>query len=623
MLRLIRYAYGLSPHNTITVLSARIAFALLLVTVPVLAGQAIGRLPVALVQGVDTFLILSVTGLVSAFLLAQLASVLAETALANLTSLVDKETTLSIGRALSSGTDISRLEDPTVTATVQLVRSRRMEIESAIRLGMGPSIQALIRMSGTIIAIGVTLNWWSALSLAIVVAAEVVYISRRTLHDMDQTRVEDLKHARYAFQLAMSEAPKELRIFGLSGFVRQRYWQFFTSACTPRWRVRQRQSWSNLLIMGVRWSVTAMILAYVAWLANSAQIDLTRVSTAVPLLITVGAMDTWMFALLRRGSSVLHLLEDLTSDSKSAITRRRVLGSVSSETTKTDAQVNGSGRPPEIVFDDVSFRYSNSGQMVLNGLSLKLPSGSASALVGVNGAGKSTIVRLLAGVYTPTRGQVLVDGCDLAKLEPEELLHWQRRLAPVTQNFARLMLSAGNNVELGTGRAWTTHPIPVRNTPSPPTVTLDRIGQRSGITNIISRLPESWNTALDGSVPGGVDLSGGEWQRLALARALRAVETGADVLLLDEPAAALDVDSETRLVTSYLELANRLTSLIISHRFSVVRPVPVIHVLAEGQIVESGSHEELMQLRGRYHDLFALQARRYIHQPTKQQDEEC
>lgn len=623
MLRLIRYAYRLSPHDTVAVLAARVAVALLLIAVPVLAGQAIGRLPEALAHGVDGWLVLSIVGLVAAFLLAQVASVAAEIPLTNLTGLVDKETTLSIGRALSSGPGMPRLEDPGVTATVQLVRSRRMEIETAIRLGLGPSVQTLLRISGTSIALAIALNWWSALALALAVTAEALYMSKRMVRDLDQTRVEDLKHARYAFQLAMSQAPKELRIFGMSGFLRQRYWDYFTAACAPRWSVRRRQAWSNLLIMGARWSVTAALLVYLAWLADSGQIGLTRLSTALPLLITVGATDTWMFALLSRGSAVLRMLEDLTSNGGSAPSSQPARACSIIQVSTNPRQENSARRPPEIVFDDVSFGYPHSRRLVLDGLSLTLPAGSASALVGLNGAGKSTLVRLLAGVYFPTRGQILVDSRSLARLEPEELLIWQRRLAPVTQDFARLMLSAGNNVELGSGRPWSTHPIPIEDARSSPTSALDRLSRQSGIAEIIARLPTGWDTALDSSVPGGVDLSGGEWQRLALTRALRAVETGADVLILDEPAAALDIDSEIRLVASYIELTRRLTSLIISHRFSVVRPVPMIHVLADGRIVESGPHDELMQRRGRYHDLFLLQARRYVQQPGAREDEKC
>lgn len=231
------------------------------------------------------------------------------------------------------------------------------------------------------------------------------------------------------------------------------------------------------------------------------------------------------------------------------------------------------------------------------------------ALVGVNGAGKSTLVKLLTGGYLPTRGRVLIDGVDLARLDVAERKAWQRRVAPITQEFLRLPLPAGDNVELGSGSVWAGRLDP---DPVPDTMVLDRIAERAGIVDLIDRLPAGWLTSLDKTMPGGTDLSGGEWQRIGLARALRAVDAGAQVLVLDEPAAALDVESEARLVDGYLQLARSVTSLIISHRFSVVRPVPRICVLEHGRIVEQGPHEELMEIPGgRYREMFGLQASRY------------
>jgi len=266
---------------------------------------------------------------------------------------------------------------------------------------------------------------------------------------------------------------------------------------------------------------------------------------------------------------------------------------------------------PTITLENVSFAYPHSDRRVLDGLDLTIAAGETVALVGVNGAGKSTLVKLIAGAYTPTSGRVLVDGRDLATFSTSELVAWQRRIAPITQDFAQLPLLAGDNVEIGTGELWSGEVAPPDHPPS--TEVLDAVAARSGVDEVIAGLQHGWSTPLDKSVPEGQDLSGGEWQRIALTRALRAVDAGAALLVLDEPAAALDVASEARLVRSYLDLASGTSSLVISHRFSVVRPVPRIVVLAGGRIVEDGSHAELMALpQGRYRSMFTLQANRYL-----------
>jgi ABC-type multidrug transport system fused ATPase/permease subunit len=215
------------------------------------------------------------------------------------------------------------------------------------------------------------------------------------------------------------------------------------------------------------------------------------------------------------------------------------------------------------------------------------------------GAGKSTLVKLLAGVYAPTSGRITVDGVDLASLDPGALERWQRRIAPIVQEFARFPLSATDNVVLGA--------IERRSDAG----ALRAVAAEAGIEDLIGRMPSGWETVLNKKYDGGVDLSGGEWQRIALARALFAVRAGAGVLVLDEPAAALDVRAEARLVDRYLELTSGVTSLIISHRFSVVREAHRICVLEKGRIVESGDHVELIEVGGRYATMFRLQAERY------------
>jgi ATP-binding cassette subfamily B protein len=428
--------------------------------------------------------------------------------------------------------------------------------------------------------------------------------------DLWSGQTEEQKHAWYAFQQGMGKSAKEIRIFGLAGYLRERHWDNITAAFEPYWRKRRKHALKNLAVMGGRVLVTAGALAYTGWQAGRGHLDLTGLATALPLILTIGQADTWMFGMIGRGSAVLSWLEDLAIADPS----RGIPVARTQPRTKPENAIKAGDFPPTITFDDVSFTYPRSEHPILDGLTMQLPAGEAAALVGVNGAGKSTLVKLLAGTYRPSRGHIFADDIDLATLDEDARAQWQRRVAPITQDFVRLPLCAGDNVELGTGHPWAGR-VDLDTWPGAadldPTV-LAETARRAGITDLIERLSDGWKTPLDKTIPGGTDLSGGEWQRIGLARALRAVSVGADVLVLDEPAAALDVEAEARLVDGYLDLAQHVTSLVISHRFSVVRPVPLIYVLEHGRIVEQGSHLELMAAAGRYHTMFSLQASRYV-----------
>jgi len=205
------------------------------------------------------------------------------------------------------------------------------------------------------------------------------------------------------------------------------------------------------------------------------------------------------------------------------------------------------------------------------------------AIVGDNGAGKTTLVKLLARLYDPGEGRITVDGRDLRTLDP---LAWRQRLAAVFQDFVHYELSAADNIGFGA-------PQRLHDTEA-----LRRAATRAGALDLIERLPSGWATVLSPGYAGGVDLSGGQWQRIALARALFAVEAGAGVLILDEPTAALDVRAEAELFDRFLSLTQGLTAIIVSHRFSTVRRADRIAVLAEGRIVEQGTHAELLALGG-------------------------
>jgi ATP-binding cassette subfamily B protein len=255
-----------------------------------------------------------------------------------------------------------------------------------------------------------------------------------------------------------------------------------------------------------------------------------------------------------------------------------------------------SGLPRDVVrFERLGFTYPGASEPALHDLELELRVGQSLGLVGVNGAGKTTLVTLLARMREPTAGRITVDGVPLDTLGARG---WQRQVAVVYQDFARLPVTAAENVGMT-----------LEGAPDP--ALLDRVAERAGASAIISSLPAGWNTVLSPHYAGGVDLSGGQWQRIALARALYAVETGARVLVLDEPTAQLDVRGEAAFYERFLELTAGVTSIVISHRFASVRRADRIAVIDGGLITELGTHEELLATGGTYAHMFTLQAERF------------
>ena len=254
-----------------------------------------------------------------------------------------------------------------------------------------------------------------------------------------------------------------------------------------------------------------------------------------------------------------------------------------------------------IAFERVSFSYPGGRQNVLRDLDLEFPAGMSTAIVGLNGAGKTTLVKLLCGLYQPTSGRITADGTALEEFDPRS---WQRRLAVIYQDYVRYELDVAANIGLGApGHMGDTR-------------ALERAIEWAGAAEVTAALPDGLAAVLSSRYSGGVDLSGGQWQRIALARALFAVQAGASVLVLDEPTAQLDVRAEVAFFDRFLELTRGLTTVVISHRFSTVRRADRIAVLDGGRITERGRHGELMAAGGQYAELFKLQARRFAGEET-------
>ena len=244
-------------------------------------------------------------------------------------------------------------------------------------------------------------------------------------------------------------------------------------------------------------------------------------------------------------------------------------------------------------FRNVSFSYPGSSKLVLNNINFRLEPSERIALVGKNGQGKTTIVKLLTRLYDPTAGQILLDGVDIREYNLEDL--W-KEIGVIFQDFMRYDLTSSENIAIGR--------IEKRNNLIP----IRAAAVRSLADEVIQGLPKHYDQRLGCRFEGGVDLSGGEWQRIALARAyLR----DAQLLILDEPTASLDAQSEHEVFRRFAELTEGKMSLVISHRLSTVRMADRILVLDNGKIAEQGRHEQLITVGGGYAKMFELQAASY------------
>jgi ATP-binding cassette subfamily B protein/ATP-binding cassette subfamily C protein len=260
----------------------------------------------------------------------------------------------------------------------------------------------------------------------------------------------------------------------------------------------------------------------------------------------------------------------------------------------TPARTLPRGKALAIELDRVSFRYPGREAWALRDVSLTLAPGEKLGLVGENGAGKSTIVKLLLRLHEPTEGAIRYGGVDLRDLDPADL---RARIGAVFQDFVRYQFTAAENIGLG-------EPAHVADRPR-----IEAAAQRGGAAPLVEALPQRYDTVLGGWFERGHELSAGQWQKLAVARAF--MREDAELLILDEPTASIDAEAEHELFERFQQLAADRTAIVISHRFSTVRIADRIAVLHGGRLEELGSHADLLARRGRYAHLFELQARGY------------
>jgi len=252
----------------------------------------------------------------------------------------------------------------------------------------------------------------------------------------------------------------------------------------------------------------------------------------------------------------------------------------------------------KIVFDNVRFSYSGGMKDVIAGVSLVINPGEVVALVGENGSGKTTLVKLLCRLYDPDDGMITVNGIDLRDFDP---VAWRKEISVIFQDYVHYYRSVSENIWVGD----------IEREPDP--VQITTAAHRSGADPVIRRFPEGYHTKLGHWFSGGQELSEGEWQKIALARAFF---RDSRMIILDEPTSSLDPLAEADLFRNFRDLLEGRSAVIISHRFSTVQMADRIYLLEKGRIIEQGSHEELLRLNGRYAHLFRTQAEHYQEKPA-------
>lgn len=496
---------------------------------------------------------------------------------------------------VSKPAGIEHLERPDLVNDFTMARDFDLGITGPpLSISMDFVASGLVQMVAGIAAACVlfAFSWWAPLVLIAgwgsthwLLRESAVWKTRNT----DRVRSAQ-RHADYAYRLAVdAPAAKEVRLFGLADWVIDRFRVRRLELDDLRWeatRLRERPVvWSLLVVLAANSLVFWRIAE--ASLAGSADLG----AAVVYLQAAIGAS-----AIAFGGLSWA-----LDSAAAPVAAVERVGAAVSDlAPIQTGDAVTAPG-PVSIRFDNVAFTYPTASQPVLRGLNLEIPAGSSLAIVGQNGAGKTTLAKLICRFYEPDEGSILVDGTDMKTLDLEA---WRGRVAAIFQDFVRYELPLIDNVDpAGLAPSQTAHTErPAAQREHEVEAALASAGG-DGLADLATTLARGYD--------GGTDLSGGQWQRVALARAVHRVAAGAGVVLLDEPTAQLDIRGETEIFERILDATKDCTTILVSHRFNTVRKADRICVVEQGRVIELGSHDELLELNGRYATMYRLQAARF------------
>lgn len=401
------------------------------------------------------------------------------------------------------------------------------------------------------------------------------WVSRRT-----ETERRSYDYHRMLTDLVQA---KELRLFDLGGLFRQRYRALRSMIRGERLELAKTRAKADLLAQAVTVITLFAMISFIAWQTLQGQ-------------MTLGDLVLYQQVFQRSQGALQGIMSGLAGLYENNLFLNQYFGFIDLKPAVTRPE--NPTPPPRpmrsgIKVENVSFRYPLSEREALRGIDLQIRPGEVVALVGDNGAGKTTMAKLLCRLYDPAGGRISMEGIDYRSIDPREL---RREITMIFQDYIQYPLSARENIWVGNVRL------------DPFDLLISNAARQAGAEEAINRLPEGYETILGKRFEKGDELSIGEWQKIALARAFL---RDAQLIILDEPTSAMSARAEYELFKSFRDLLNGRSALLISHRFSTVRMADNICVVEEGQIVESGSHEELLALNGRYSRMFEMQAHSY------------
>jgi ATP-binding cassette subfamily B protein len=484
----------------------------------------------------------------------------------------------------ASDLDLIAYEDP-----IYYDRLERARVQATDRLGMIQSIGRLVQQIITAASLSISILLFSPWLLLLLIAGilpafigESHFAFLGYARNFRQTPIR--RELDYLRVLGGSrEAAKELKLFRLKDFLIGRFTRLSDQIYDENVDLARRRliAGSFLSMIGTAGYYSAYV--YVIW-------------RTVNGALSIGTLTFLTGAIVQASSNIQLIFSTLSSIADQALFLTDLLAFFAMKPTiRSKPNALPAPRPIKQGFEfrNVSFHYPGNSRLVLNELNLHLHTGERIALIGENGEGKTTLVKLMTRLYDPVAGQVLLDGIDLREYDLDDLY---REIGVIFQDFMRYEMTARQNIAVGQ--------IDQHDN----LANIKMAARKSMADEVIERLPRDYEQMLGRRFDSGVDLSGGEWQKVALARAyLR----NAQVLILDEPTAALDARSEFEVFQRFAELTTGKTALFISHRFSTVRMADRIVVLENGKVAEDGSHGELSRLRGRYAEMFEMQAASY------------